>query len=229
MTEDQKREKARQLRYKRPVVYDLTLEAMQSDFWEMQEACEDVRWFEDDEENLIAALDGDEDEAYEFRMAFSSLCGELEQFGDDLQAEYVVDCYDDLLPAMKVRGFGGYMGYDEYEGDYFGLDPFQYDIAEGVAEKRVCRMTKKELLFACGQCLMIVRQYLAIRYRYDCLKASLDILRDKNQQILKLFREIDDLYKRADKVSSGFKYCWYDEVNQLDRLLDEVPQEYWIQ
>ena len=89
--EETKRWKARNLRYKKPIVRNLNIAQIQEDLWEIQEACEDVRWYTDSEDgtdSLINALAGDEDEAYEFKMAFADLCAECERMQDDLQEEW---------------------------------------------------------------------------------------------------------------------------------------------
>jgi len=200
-----------------------------NELYEMQDVVQDVQWFCNDEDNLVNALDGDEDEAYEFRMAFSDLAAELEQFQEDLNNEYIPDCFDDLFPAAGADYFGGFAGWDSYEQDYFGLQPFEYTYAEQEAEKRICRMTKKELLEAVGACLKVYTSYMALRYRYDCLEVSLDILREKNLQTLKLFKAIEEQYDKAETESNHFEYEYQKSVYDLNRMLDQVPQKYWIQ
>lgn len=96
--EETKRWKAKQLRYKKPIVRDLNLDKIQEDLWNIMEECENIRWYTDSDDgndSLINALDGDEDEAYEFKMAFADLCNvpeekvipisrlEYETFADD--------------------------------------------------------------------------------------------------------------------------------------------------
>ena len=57
--EETKRWKARNLRYKKPIVRNLNIAQIQEDLWEIQEACEDVRWYTDSEDgtdSLINAL-----------------------------------------------------------------------------------------------------------------------------------------------------------------------------
>ena len=74
--ETQKAIKAKQLRYKKPIIKNLNLDTIKADLWNIQEACEEIKWYTDSEDgtdSLVNALDGDEDEAYEFRMAFSTL------------------------------------------------------------------------------------------------------------------------------------------------------------
>jgi hypothetical protein len=222
--------KAKQLRYKKPIVRELNIETIQSEFWDMISACEDIHWYDNNEESLVNALDGDEDEAYEFKIAFSDLEAELEQFQADLEySEYVSEYFDILFPSVEARYAGGYLGYDQWEGDYFGLEPYEYSFAENEAAKKIMVLTKKEILKAVGQCLKIVYQYMAIRYRYDCLDAAIEILRGENMERIKIIKEIEEQYLIAEKSSDGFKWKYDKEVEKLDRMLQEIPQEYWVQ
>ena len=96
-TEETKRHKAIQMRYKKPIVRNLNLDFIRQDLWDIQEACEDVHWYTDSEDgndSLINALDGDEDEAYEFKMAFADLCAECERMFEDLEEEWVPECFN---------------------------------------------------------------------------------------------------------------------------------------
>ena len=100
--EETKRTKAKNLRYKKPFIKDLNLDAIKDDLWDIQDACEDVHWYTDSDDgsdSLVNALDGDEDEAYEFKMAFADLCAECERMQEDLQEEWVPDCFDIFFVA----------------------------------------------------------------------------------------------------------------------------------
>ena len=231
MDENKRSERAKALRYKKPVATNLNLWQIQQDLEEMEEVCYDIQWYVDstDEETMIANMDGDEDEAYEFKMAFSDLEAGLLQFQEDLQNEWIPECCDDLVPAMRRRDYGGYLGFDEYEGDYFGIQPFEYEWAEQASEKRVCRLTKKELLEACGQTLNVITQYVALKYRYDCLKTAFDIIKGENVKLLKLFRSIEEQYEKVHDATHGFKFDYGEEAAAFDQMLWEIPQEYWIQ
>jgi hypothetical protein len=226
---EKKAYKAKQLRYKKPIVRGLNIETIQSELWDMMSACEDIHWYENDEESLVNALDGDEDEAYEFKIAFSDLEAELDQFQEDLNSEYISPYFDVLFPAVKARYAGGYLGYDQYEGDYYGLEPYEYSFAEDEATKKIMSLTKKEILEVVGQCLKIAYQYMAIRYRYDCLDAAIEILRGENMERIKIIKGIEEQYLIAEKSSDGFKWKYDKEVEKLDCMLQEVPQEYWVQ
>lgn len=123
--EQTKADKAKQLRYKKPIVKNLNLDTITQDLWDIQEACEDVHWFtdsEDGEETLVNALCGDEDEAYEFKMVFADLCAECERMVEDLHEEWVPDCFDIFfVSAGAGETYGGLLGFDEWEQDYFGI------------------------------------------------------------------------------------------------------------
>ena len=56
----------------------MNLDRIREELWDMISACEDIHWYDGNEESLVNALDGNEDEAYEFKMAFSDLEAELE-------------------------------------------------------------------------------------------------------------------------------------------------------
>lgn len=226
--EEMKQYKAKQLRYKKPIARDMNLASIREAIWAMGELISDVQWFVEDEENLVNALAGDEDEAYAFKMAFSDLAAELQQFEEDLEEQWIPECFDDLFPAAGADFFGGFLGYDSYEHDYFGLAPFEYKWAEQEAEKRICRMTKKELLEAVGACLKVYTAYIALQYRYDCLEASLKIIQEKNLEGLKLVKAIEEQYEKADSDSDHFRWEYGSEVTKLDNMLDQVPQEYWL-
>ncbi len=226
--EETKQYKAKQLRYKKPIARDMNLDFIQNTVWEMSETISDVQWFVEDEANLVNALNGDEDDAWEFKMAFSDLAAELEAFQADLENEYIPDCFDDLFPAAGVDFFGGFLGFDRYEQDYYGLQPYEYKWSQEESEKRICRMTKKELLEAVGACLKVYSAFMALQYRYDCLEASLKIIQGKNLDGLKLVKAIEEQYEIAETSSEHFQYQYNKEVYKLNEMLDQVPQEYWL-
>ena len=209
--EELKQYKAKQLRYKRPIARDMNLDYIREQIWNMGDLISDIQWFVEDEENLVNALAGDEDEAFQFKMAFSDLAAELQYFEEDLNNEY-----------------GGYLGFDSYESDYYGLQPFEYRYAEQEAEKRICRMTKKELLEAVGACLKVYSSYIALQYRYDCLEASLKIIQEKNLEGLKMVKAIEEQYEKAEESSEHFRYDYNPDVRRLDEMLMQIPMEYWL-
>lgn len=230
--DETRREKARNLRYKRPIVRNLNLDTIRSELWDIQEECEEVHWYCDtDEETLINALDGEEDEAYEFKMMFCDLCAECEQMSEDLAQDWVPDCFDRFFVAIGAGdNGGGLLGYDSYEGDYYGLEyGFLDEAAEKESQKKLKAMTKDELIAAAGQCFRVYQSFISLRYRYDCLKASLDLLRGQNTGYLQVVKQIEECYERADRASAGFRFDSGKEIHELNRLLENMPPEAWIQ
>lgn len=232
--EEMKQKKAREMRYKKPIVKDLNLDSIKQYLWEIQEECDNARWCYDDEDTLIDALDGDEEEAYELRMMFSDLSAECERMQDDLNNWSYIDKLEELFDLFFVavgagNDFGGLLGYDTYEQDYFGLDAYiSSEWVEEESRKKIERMTKKDIMDIARLSFRIYQSFIALRYRHDCLKASLDILRDKNTGHLQMIKQFEELYEKVDKETNGFKYNWKDSVKELDRVLDAMPQEVWL-
>lgn len=225
--EETKRWKAKNLRYRKPIVKNLNIAQIQEDLWEIQEACEEVRWYtssEDGTDSLINALAGDEDEAYEFQMAFADLCAECERMQEDLQEEWVPDCFDIFFVVAGAGDYyGGLLGWDSYEGDYFGIDSMD-SFAENDAKKKLKKMTKDELIAAARQCCKIYQAYIGLRNRYDNLKAAIDILRDQNTGIMQTVKEIERLYEAAS--DDWRKYS--KAALEWKRYTDALPSEAWI-
>lgn len=225
--EETKRQKARNLRFKKPIIRDLNLDKINEELWDIQEACEEIRWYTDSadgEDTLINALDGDEDEAYEFKMAFAELCTECEKMQMDLQEEWVPKCFDLFFVAISQNS--DLLGWDAYEGDYFGINEWS-DYARDEATKQLERMTKRELIAASHQCFKVYQAYTGLRNRYDSLKVAIDVLRDQNTGVLQTVREIERLYKQVTEcreMSSDYGVA----LKEFGRCVDALPQEAWI-
>lgn len=228
--EETRRQKARNLRYKKPIAKELNLDKITDDLWEIQEECENVRWYtdlEDGSDSLINALAGDEEEAYEFKMAFGDLCAECDQMMNDLQEEWVPECFDLFFVAVGAgESYGGLLGYDAYEQDYFGIScPDSW--AEDEAKKKLKSMMKDEFIAAARQCFKIYQAYIGLRNRYDSLKAAIDILRDQNTGYLQAVKEIEKLYEAASK-DGWSREVWSKESREWERYTDALPVEAWI-
>lgn len=224
--EETKRLKVKSLRYKKPIAKNLNLDFITQDLWDIQDECEYIRWYTDSEDgndSLINALAGDEDEAYEFKMAFADLCGECDRMMEDLHDEWVPECFDILFVAA---GAGDLIGWDSYEQDYFGINTSD-SFAEDEAKKRLKQMTKDELIAAMRQCFKIYQAYIGLRNRYDSLKAAIDILRDENTGYLQVVKEIERLYEEASK-EQGYYAEWSKEWKEFERYTDALPQEAWL-
>lgn len=218
------KEKARGLRYRKPIVRDVNFFTIQQELAEIEEVCSDVRWYFDDE-TLLNALDGDEDETREFQMMFGDLCAEVEQMQEDLHNEYVPTYFDDFFVAASKDET--IFGWDSFEGDYMGLgSSYEEDLARRESRKRMVRLTKDEFMEGAQICFRIFRSYIGLKYRYDCLKAALDILRGENSCYLQLVKQIDEVYGAAD--ADGM-YPYSESYRKLDKLAQSMPDMAWLQ
>ena len=229
---DIKANRTRNLRYKRPALASLGYDALQTELWDIREACNDVHWFvEQGDETLLNALDGDDEAEWEFRMAFSNLeakVDELEQVINDyfIWSEHGFErTYNDCTVALIGNRYR-LLGWDSMEEDYFALTSYDQRLAQTEAGKRLMRKTKAEMLSTIGQCFGILLAFLDLRQQYDYLKATFDILWDENTSLLKQIKEIEAAYEAANETEW---YSWYAEAKRFDQLLDCLPDRAWIE
>lgn len=221
-----KQEKARQLRYKKPLVKDICLDSIQEFLWDAQSECTDaLYYFDTEDDTLLNALDGNEEEEQEFKMMFADLEAECEQMQTDLEQEYVPECFDEFFAATYSHNMGMMLGYDSFERDYYGLSSTESGWGSEEARTRMMRMTKKELLEAARYCIKIFLAYEGLRNRYESLKAALDIIRDTNTAQLNVVQRINELYEQAE--ADNF-YGWRGAAGEFDNLLSQLPQIEWL-
>ena len=225
-SEETKRRKSRELRYRKPIVRNLNLDFIKEELYEIAEQCEDARWYFDDDETLLNALDDNDDEEYEFKMMFSDLCAECEQMSIDLENEYIPEYFDAFFVSIGAGEYGGgLLGYDSYEQDYFSLACTD-EYAEQESAKKLKKLTKDQLIEGARYCFKIYHSYIGLKYRYDCLKASMDILRDQNTGYLQMVKQIEEAYEKANQYDF---YDYNQATKDLDNLIDCMPQEVWLQ
>lgn len=225
--EETKQQKAMELRYRKPIVRNLNYQSILDELYDIQEQCENVHWyFDTDDETLLNALDGNAEEEHEFRMMFADLYAECNQMWEDLQNEWVPECFDKFFVAAGAgRDYGGILGYDSYEQDYLGLSCTDTWV-EDEAAKSLKSMKKDELIAAIRQCFRIYESFISLRHRYDCLKTAMDILKSENTEYLQTVKKIDELYNTANDVDF---LDHYKETKQFNCYLEQLPQEAWVQ
>ena len=218
--------KARNLRYKKGALASLGYEAIIAELYDIQEACSDVRWFTNqDDDTLLNALDGDEEAEWEFRMAFTDLDGKAYQLIEAMANENVQQDFDDCTVALIGNRYE-LVGYDSFEEDYFNLCRYEGELATSEAAKRFMRHTKAEMISITGQCLGTLIAFLDLRQQYDYLKTTIDILRGENTSLLQQIKAIDDAYSAA--ADEGF-HSWMPETRKFDALIRELPDRIWIE
>ena len=233
--EEKRREKARALRYRKPAVKDLNIAEILEQLTEIEEECAEVHWYCDSEDGwdtLLNALDNDDADAWEFKMAFADLEGQCERMRDDLTDDFhmamgVTEGFDLFFAGIGADAVtGGMMGFDEYEQDYFGLEPgWQSEQAEKAAAEKLKHLTKDELIDTAGRCFRIAVNFLSLRHRYDNLKAAMDILREQNTALLQQVKAIEEAYEAATRS----EYEWENDTGRFDALLRALPDRAWIE
>lgn len=231
--------KAKAMRFKKPMSKELNWYSIREYAWQIQNDCADIRWMTEDEEQLVDLMDGDEEQAFEFRMAFSDLSNQCEEFLEELQELQKYDfmstdsddeddatLFDLFFPAI---GSDDMMGYDVLEQDYFRLDRYEEEWAEKEARKKLKRLTKDQLFDLAGMALGIARNYMSLSYRYDCLKNSIDILKGKNESYLQIVKAIEEGWKVWEFESDKGKWKDTNAERAFDQMLQNIPERLWIE
>lgn len=220
-----RREKARNQRYKKAVSVELNLDSIKQTLWDMQEASGNVRWWcAQADETMLDELIGDEEESYELRMAFSTLEADCMRMIEDLDNEWVPEFFDDFFGTIAEDRMGGMMGFDSYEGDYFGIADWETKYAAEECHKRLKTHTKDEIIEAYSVCFRVAINFIALRSRFDGMKSYIDILNGQNTGFLATVKRIEDLY---EKISDPM--CSWQYMNEFEALVKDMPDEAWIQ
>lgn len=220
-----KAEKCRAMIYKRPALASLGYEAIMEELETIQYECDEVRYvFEEDIGTVIDALNGEEEEAFEFRMMFSELSAECEQLHTMIY-ENVADTqeFDDMTVALIGNRYE-MVGFDGYEEDWYSLTGYDRDLGITEAGKRVMRHTKADILSMVGQAMGITMAFMDLRQKHDYLKATMDIIRGEKGAILKTIGEIEKLYDEAEANDFFNPKC-----EEFNRLIQVLPDRVWIE
>lgn len=228
-----KAERSRKMRWRKPALADLNYWAIDDKLTEICNECGDIRWTVQDDDMLINALDGNEEEAFEFKMLFSDLESEAYELSEQLSETFRFEedkeqKFDDCTVALIGNRFR-VLGYDTVEEDYFSLTSYEGELAASSAGKRMMRLTKKEMLSDIGQCLGIILSFHNVEMKYEYLKATFDILRDKNVSIIQIIKDINTTYESANEVKF---HEWESSTKEFDKLiatLSEMNDKLWIE
>lgn len=224
-------DRTRALRYKRPALASMGAEMIVSELDGIIENCDSIRYYveqADNDETLLNALEGDKDAEFEFRMAFADLTAKAEMLQSTLWNQNFEDfCrdFDDATVALIGNRYR-LVGYDTDEEDYYSLTGYEQELAETEAGKRICRLTKAEMLSRIGWAMGITLAFFDLRQSYDYLKATFDILRDENTSLLDTIKEIERLY---DEMDSGDYTGRKIAEKKFDRLLQALPDRAWLE
>lgn len=224
-------DRTRALRYKRPALASMGAYNITKELDDIVEACNGVRYYieqADNDETLLNALDGDEDAEWEFRMAFADLSAKADELQMRLYEQDFEDFYRDFDDATVALIGNRYelVGYDSEEEDYFSLTSYEEGLAQTEAGRRLCRLTKQEMIERIGWAFGITLAFFDLRQQYDYIKATFDILRGENTSLLDTIREIEKTYDEME--ADGFRE-YEDSTRKFERLLDAIPDRAWLE
>lgn len=223
---NKKAEKAKALRYKKVALEELNFDTIQSTLSEVSEECDNFRYAFHDE-SLLSALDGDDEEEWEYRMLFSDLSAECEQLYYLLDDTDIPELFDNVFVGIMLNNKNPFemVGYDSYEEDYYSLvNRFDRNSAENESFKRLMRLSKKELIDLFGRCFAIAMCYMNVTRKYDYLKAAFDVLRDKNIGFLETIKGIEKAYELAQENGR-----YSEEWREFERLCEALPDRSWVE
>ncbi|MCH5213068.1 MAG: hypothetical protein J1G06_08630 [Oscillospiraceae bacterium] len=227
--ENKRAEKARALRYKKAMLAELNIEYITDRLSEISEDCDNVRYHIDSNDGtLLNALDGDEDEEFEFKIMFCDLSAECEELYDILYDTPIPERFDDVFVGIMMNGRSAFtmVGYDGLEEDYFSLTNYEEKLTENEACKRLKRLTKDELIKTFGQCFGIAMSFLNVQQKYQELQAAFDIIRSENTSYLQIIRDIDKAHEAAE--TDGWSK-WSDSYRRFESLTKALPDKAWIE
>ena len=218
-----KAEKARNLRYRRPALAMMRRDSIVDEIMEISEDCESLEYAIEDDEKLEEAFDGDSDEIHEFKMRFLDLTYRCDRLRDALIENDVNEHFDDFFVGLLGRAYE-VVGFDHFEEDYFHLTMYEKQFANETSKKRLMSMTKEQLIAVAGQCIGSMMSFLDVRHEYDCLKSTLDILRDERAGVMKSVKCISEVWEKLQENP-------YDgeAARHYEALLERLPDVAWVQ
>ncbi|MDE6520389.1 MAG: hypothetical protein K2K91_08065 [Ruminococcus sp.] len=225
MSDRMKIEKAHSRRYKKALVNEINYEYIVCTLYDIQNDCDEIGYYSKEDFEDLADILGNDETAYEFKMMFGTLSSDCYRLRQDLKDYDIPDYFDDFFVAVKNGNYGdGLIGYDTYENDYFGLDTYESDTAEEESRKRLQRLTKQEIVSIATKCFRIFMAFMGLYSRYQDLKASIDILKDRHSGLLQTIKQINELYEKASE-----EYFWGEHTKEFNRLLEGLPYDIWVQ
>lgn len=215
-----KAEIARELRYKKPILEQLNYEAITNELWDIQSKCDELLYMEDvDRGAILDALDGDEDDAEEYRMTFADISADCERLISVMSETDVEENFDIFLVTAN-GGFYRTVGYDSYEADYFLLSGYESEWAQSEAAKRLMRLTKQEIIELARKVFGVIAAYTDLVQHYDKLEAVYNLVKGENAELLSAVKRIDEAYER---------YIETQDVLAYDDVLYRLPDRAWLE
>ena len=217
-------EKFRSVCRKNAFVNEINYEYIRATLDEIEFECDEIRTFSGDDLDELAEILGSEEEAEEFSMQFAILSGDAESLRNDLFDYGVEENFDGFFVAVKGGGQGGGLSYyDDFCGDYFGLESYETRVAEEESRKRLLRLKKTEIIDTAIRCFRVFTAFQSVHRRYQDLKIAIDILKDKHSGFVQITREVNELFEKAD--SENF---FGENTCKFDKVVAKLPDFAWL-
>ena len=222
--QDEARERAKALRFKRPMLQSLNLDNIREWLDQIEEEAADIQWHEANG-TLLEAFDGNEEEEFEFKLAAAHVEACAEELREQIEQWFRRDAYDenwhrefdDCMVGLIGNRYRE-LGWDDYEEDYYALCGYEADLAHTEAGKRLCRKTKAELIACIGQCLGIVLAFSDLQLQHDRLMGTLEILRGGNRALLEEIKAVERMYEDDETNTSAWA-----------TIVAGLPDRIWIE
>ena len=132
------------------------------------------------------------------------------------------DSFCDLWDDMTVNLLGdlyNVLGFNGAELDYFKLTAFEEELAVEETEKRLMRLTKKELIKNFRKVLMTLVMFFDLKAAHDCLTSIVEELDEKGALLEQKNERINRLYKDLTGRNGEL----------LDIELENLPPRMWVE
>lgn len=229
MSQD-KEKQTRKLRYSKSIISKFNYEEIINTLSDIQGECDNIRYMVEDDDILASALGDNDEEAYEFKMMFSDLSGKAEQLYEILNeynsTEDISEYFDQITAGISEGSGLNYYAWDSVEEDFFRVTSYEGTICVQESIKKLLRMKKEDLISCCNRVFRIMLAYLDLKYKYDYLSATLEILNDEQHGIIDMVKELDRLYKLAE--ADKFEY-YSESLKNYEKALKAVPDRMWIE
>lgn len=143
----------------------------------------------------------------EYKELFNELSAGAYELAEVLQDLNVSEHWDDMTVAL-LGDTTRVLGFDSVQMDYYGMLSNQEEWATEEAEKRIERMSKRDLIKSFKRIMTALVCFFDIKAAHDCLTSivqELDekgaILERKNEAINRIYEDYTDLdHKELDKL-----------------------------
>ena len=226
---NQKKEIAKRQRYKKPLIkgfsYDEICEALE----EVEEAADNMMWYENLENGMEDACGEEEDELRELSNDFASISADAYQLLNDLrdlefELRHKDTHFDDFVFLLRNKNEEDeVLGWDSVEKDYFGLPDYTRKWSEEEVMKRLMTISKKDLLYNMSLISTILFSFVGIQNRFENLRAIYEIYKSKYGNLVRDTSTISEVYELWQKEPDNFQI-----QSRFTNILSSLPKEAWI-